>query len=68
MKRLWRAYQRRIDRVILWPAIKSVAKESYPDDWLWVARGMMAEHARNDPAWRALPAREIVRLIEELPL
>jgi hypothetical protein len=77
---LWRARQRQIDLVILWPACKRIARENTERehaliepladvpmvDWLTVARAMFAEHARIDSAWRYLPEAEIEHIIAEL--
>lgn len=57
---IWRKQQRGIDLATLWPACRDQA----PD--LDTARAAFAAHAFHDPAWLALGAAEVTRVIEGL--
>jgi hypothetical protein len=55
--RWWRAYQRSLDRWLLWPACKA----NTPN--LETACGIMLMHTRIDPAWSDVSDDEAVEII-----
>jgi hypothetical protein len=56
----WRARQRNLDLVILWPICKQGAND------LDHARAAFAVHAFNDPAWLCLGEDAIFEFIDRL--
>lgn len=62
----WRAWQRRIDLVILWPSCQRMAMEYHPSDYVEYAKAAFAVHAFRDPAWLTLGEEEIKRRIDKL--
>jgi len=56
----WYALTRRLDRLILWPAIRRQA------DTLAQAHDAFMLHAVVDPGWRVLGRREIARQVARL--
>lgn len=61
MMRLWRAYQRKLDREILWPELKAQAPT------LDIAKAAFMAHAVHDTAWtRDFDRLELARLVDTL--
>ena len=58
--------QRRIDLMILWPAVKRMAMEYHPSEAMDYAKGAFAIQAFRDQAWLTLGEDEIVRRIDAL--
>ena len=64
-RRLWWKIQRGQDRLFLWPACKSLAKQRGQS--LEVARAAFAAHAMRDPAWIERYGKEtLIKIIGRL--
>jgi hypothetical protein len=68
MKRLWNAYRRWIDCLILWPVCKREAAKHADEElsMLDIARGSFMVHTTIDPAWRDLTHEETIALVGRL--
>lgn len=54
------AHKRRVDLDILWPSCKQNASS------VFAARLAFRAHCLQDPAWMAIPAREVDEIVRQL--